>query len=260
MDIKQRRMEILRRVGSGELGLTEGNRLLHELEQGIDASSESAPVILLNAPAAPANTASPAAPARPAEPAKEAVEAAAPEAVVSPKQPVNDPPLAATGEVVTPAPAVSGGAQRSPVSGWRSLWVALFLFGLLITLFAATWIYQGFLSAGLSWGFWLSFIPFGLGVLLMWAGWELRLARWLHVRVRQGPGKSPQNINLGIPLPIGLTRWAVRHFGRFSPVPGQDIGDFLDEMDRAVANEGPMHIQVEERDGDEVEIWIEGRE
>ena len=114
--------------------------------------------------------------------------------------------------------------SRSPLGGWRSLWLLLFLFGLLITLFAATWIYQGFIYAGLSWGFWLSFIPFGLGVLLMWAGWEMRMARWLHVRIRQEPGKRPETISFGIPLPIGLTRWAVKRFGIPELVGGAWLG------------------------------------
>ncbi len=32
----------------------------------------------------------------------------------------------------------------------------------------------------------------------------------------------------------------------------------LDELDQAVAKDGPMHIFVDDEDGDEVEIWIDG--
>ena len=36
------------------------------------------------------------------------------------------------------------------------------------------------------------------------------------------------------------------------------MADFLDEMDQAVATDGPMHIYVDDRDGERVEIWIDG--
>jgi len=139
------------------------------------------------------------------------------------------------------------------------LWVLPFLLGLFLTLFSVNWMYLGWFSAGLSWGFWLSFIPFAVGVLLMWASWEMRLARWLHLRIRQRPGARPQVIAFSVPLPFGLTRWIIQRFGRFTPrVNGQDAAEILDELDQAFATDGPTHVFVDGEDGQQVEIWIEG--
>lgn len=244
MDLRQRRMEILRRVESGELDPEDGNRLLLELEE-LELDSRSAVV----------------------EPVKAEGFQAKPDgmtavAVARPVQAEPSPPeQPLQAEVEEPSfnqPAEE--ENQAPKSGgWGGLWVVPFLLGLLLTLFSVNWMYQGWLAAGLGWGFWLSFIPFAIGVLLMWAGWETRLARWLHIRFRQRPGSRPQVIAFSLPLPIGLTRWAVRRFGHYTPFNnGQDSADILDELDQAFSADGPTHIFVDDRDGEQVEIWVDG--
>jgi hypothetical protein len=142
-------------------------------------------------------------------------------------------------------------------SGRNEWWLLAFLPGLVLTLAAASWLYQG-AQAGLSWGFWLSFIPFLLGVALMWLGWEIRLARWLHIRIRQRQGAGPGETYLNFPLPTGLVGWGLRHFGHFdSSVQGKDIAELLREFDQAEGAE-PLRISVNDPDGDQVEIWVEG--
>ncbi len=245
MDLRMRRMEILRRVESGELGPEDGNRLLLELEEreaealpGVMESvkDEGFPTGLEAAAAAVASDPIPPAPASPEPPLQGEVE-----------EPVSSPP-------------VTEESQPPKSSGWLGLWMLPFVLGLILTVFSATWMYQGWLAAGLSWGFWLSLIPFAIGVLLMWAGWEARRARWLHLRIRQRPGSHPQVIAFSLPLPIGLTRWAVRRFGHYTPFAtnGQDSGDILDELDQAFTADGPTHIFVDDKDGEQVEIWIDG--
>lgn len=139
------------------------------------------------------------------------------------------------------------------------LWLIPFVLGLLLTLSAAVWMAQAWMAAAYSWGFWLSFIPLGLGVGLMWLGWETRRARWLHLRVKQGPGKRPRLIAISLPLPAGLLRWGMARSGRLSDNEKvQNVAQFLDEMNDAVAKDGPMHIFVDDdKDGEKVEIWIE---
>ncbi len=244
MDLRMRRMEILRRVESGELGPEDGNRLLLELEEReAEALPGAAEPAIIEGFSAGAGAAASAAPSDPVPPAP-----ATPE-----------PPL--QGEVEEPASSQPAGEESQPPksSGWLGLWVLPFVLGLLLTLFSATWMYQGWLAAGLSWGFWLSLIPFAIGVLFMWAGWETRRARWLHLRIRQRPGSHPRVISFSLPLPIGLTRWAVRRFGHYTPfASGQDSADILDELDQAFTADGPTHIFVDDRDGEQVEIWIDG--
>ncbi len=264
MDLRQRRIEVLRRVEAGELSPEEGNRFLLGLDQVAAAGpapegqalqrepvpapaaeektgavSESAPAGLGIALPAPVVTSTQ------AEPAAESSDGAS-ESEQAQSQ------AQATTQAATPGP------QARRTSGWRGLWLLPLLLGLFLTLVSINWMYLGLVTAGLSWGFWLSFFPFALGVLLMWAGWELNGARWMHVRIRQRPGAHPERMDFSIPLPLGLTRWVVRKFGRFSPqVNGQDVSDFLDEIDRATAEDGAMHVFIDDPDGSEVEIWVE---
>ncbi len=244
MDLRQRRMEILHRVESGELSPEDGNRLLLELEER-EAEGDSVvvePVKVEGFWADPVGV-SAAAVAEPLQPAPVAPEL----------------PLQGEVEGAPSSQPVEEEAKPPKSGGWLGLWVVPFLLGLLLTLFSVNWMYQGWLLAGLSWGFWLSFIPFAIGVLLMWAGWEMRLARWLHLHIRQKPGEKPQVIAFSLPLPIGLTRWAVRRFGRYTPFPnGRDSGELLDELDQAFTADGPTHIFVDDEDGEQVEIWIDG--
>jgi len=254
VNMHERRMSILRRVESGELGLEDGNRLLLELEEraqdGVGDAVKAAAAPLTQTVTVSANLTVPPATQLADEPAALAAQnpvSAAPAGPVVPQpQPVQ------TGQVVAEE------KQASP-AGWRPLWILPFLLGLFLTMISVNWMYLGWAAAGLGWGFWLSFFPLALGIGLMWMGWELRAARWLHLRIRQASGEHPRVIAFSLPLPIGLTRWAVQRFGKYSPqINGQDVGAFLDEFDQAIATDGPMHVYVDNQDGEQVEIWIEG--
>jgi hypothetical protein len=150
---------------------------------------------------------------------------------------------------------------RLPEALWRGWWLLAFISGLLLVIAAVDSMSRGFLAAGLSWGFWLSFIPFGLGVVLMWLGWEIRAARWIYVHIQQKPGARPHEIRLSFPLPTGLLTWGLQRFGRFDArFHGQDVATLLEEIDQSVATDGPIHIFVDEGDGERVEVWIGGPE
>jgi len=139
------------------------------------------------------------------------------------------------------------------------LWLIPFVLGLLLTVSAAMWMAQGWAAAPFGWGFWLSFFPLALGVGLMWLGWETRKARWLHLRMKQAPGKRPRQIAFSLPLPAGLLRWGMaRSRGLSGNEKMQNVAQFVEEMNAAVANDGPMHILVDDdKDGEKVEIWID---
>ena len=265
-DKHTRRMNILNLVASGELTLDQGNRLLSQLDQQADDDEMQAAATVwpTTAPAEHRDYMAPdgEAPESPTALAAPAVETLTVTAPAGPA--VNDPPP--TAGPVPVAAAGSGAASTAEVvkedarsGGSRGWWLVPFLLGLVLTLVSVNWMYLGFAAAGLGWGFWLSFLPLALGILLMWAGWEMRGARWLHLRVQQRPGHTPSQIAISIPLPIGLTRWAIQRFGRYSPgVNGQNPVDILDELDQALAADGPMHIYVDDEHGEKVELWVDG--
>jgi hypothetical protein len=85
------------------------------------------------------------------------------------------------------------------------------------------------------------------------------MARWIYIHIQQKPGAHPHEIRLSFPLPTGLLNWGLRRFARFDTrFHGQDVATLIEEMDQSVATDGPIHIFIDEDDGERVEIWIDG--
>jgi hypothetical protein len=231
MTIDQRRLEILRGVESGAISTLDGAKMLEALESGF-LETKDTPM---------------------ADPIP--VQSLAP----SP-EPVPTPVAAEKIEVLPihkPFPEELSSSEVARLAYGRRWWLVPFGLGVVIGLMGAYWMYLGFLSAGLGWGFWLSWFPFGFGVLIMAIAARSRSARWLHVRIRQKPGNSPQNITISMPLPLSLASWFLRTFGRWLPgkVNGMDLGDTVSMFDQAITSDAPLHVQVDD-DGEQVEVFI----
>lgn len=166
------------------------------------------------------------------------------------EQPVMEP------EIIQPQP----GAEAATVSGWwKALWSMILLGGAVLTGFSAFWAYQGYQKANLGWGFWLSWIPFILGVLIMLFGWILLDSPWLHLKINTRDSGKPQKIAFAIPLPIKLVSWVFRIFGKHMPVEIQNKGidEMLTEIENSMKRGEPFQIEVDdEEDGDQVRIII----
>jgi len=226
--MNEKRLEILHRVESGELSIDDGAQMLESLERGellelpkllaVDDTSQS--VIAVTAP-----------------------------------EPI--PPV----EVIVPP--FSGMDDQSPaeydarIAYWKRWWLLPFGIGILIMVLGAYWMYLGYMAAGLSWGFWLSWIPFGLGVLITAVSARSRRARWLHVRVHQKAGQKPENINISMPLPLHFSAWFLHTFGRWMPAEtrASHLDEALEMLDAAISSDAPLHIQVDE-DDEQVEVYI----
>ena len=226
MTLHERRLEILRKVESGELSTGAGSRLLEELEMGLPPS--------------------------PVEPLPE---------IPEPFPPVPEveiiPPTAPTS--TDQAPNLTE-LEQSRFNFWQKWWLLPFGIGVVLTLLGAYWMFLGYMAAGLGWGFWLSWVPFGLGVVITAAAARSRTARWLHVRVHEGGSKDsrPKNINISFPLPISFGAWVLRTFGRWMPddFKRQHLDEVLVMLDQALTKDAPFHVMVNEKDGDQVEVFI----
>lgn len=137
-------------------------------------------------------------------------------------------------------------------------WVIPLLFGVLLTVFSSTWLYQNFLSSGLGFKFWLTWIPFLIGVFLIYFGWILQRARWIHLKIKQPKGESPQRIFLAFPLPFQLIGFFLRIFKGKLPtkVSGLDIEELLVTVDQQLKKDEPLYVHVDDEDGTQVEIYI----
>ncbi len=146
------------------------------------------------------------------------------------------------------------------VSGcWKAAWSMILVGGAVLTAFSAYWVYQGYQRSGLGWGFWLSWIPFIIGFLIMLLGWTLMESPWLHLRVNSKEHGKTTRINLVIPLPLKLASWVFKNFAQYMPaeVREKGIGEMIEEMETTLKKGQPFQLEVDdEEDGDQVTILI----
>ena len=112
-------------------------------------------------------------------------------------------------EVLQPAPSSQNVHPKSDIpdfSKFRILSWVMFGAFLILTLVSANWMIQGWLTKNFGWGFWLSWIPFAVGILGIATSLN---SHWLHLRVREGGNGNQKNIRISMPLPLGLASWVL---------------------------------------------------
>lgn len=143
--------------------------------------------------------------------------------------------------------------EQERIRAWqRWNWVPLALF-IILTGFAALWIYQGYRASGFGWSFWLSWIPFLIGVLGVYAFWNVK---WVHVRVREKKGDRVEKISISLPLPLGILPWIFNTFGHYMPAEVRSQRDSVEMINEVLKGDEPIHIHVTEKDDEEVEVFI----
>ncbi|MAT43907.1 MAG: hypothetical protein CL609_16350 [Anaerolineaceae bacterium] len=143
--------------------------------------------------------------------------------------------------------------------GWAFVfWLIPMVFGGLIIVSATSWLYQSYTTSGLGFRFWLSWIPFLIGLLLVYLGFVLNQARWIHIHVRQPEGQKPSRIIIGFPLPVRLIMKLLPLFRNKLPESFQemDLEAMLSSLDESFSAEEPIIINVGDEDGSKVEIYI----
>jgi len=148
--------------------------------------------------------------------------------------------------------------EKQRINQLKRWWVLPFGIGLLITTLGAIWMYMGYTrnGFGFGFGFWLAWIPFLLGVFIVAVSFQTNRSVWLHVRIRQKPGETPQRISISLPMPIGLTRWFFSAFGNHIPGLRDQPLDNIPEILAHLSPEEPFYVHVNEEDGEEVEVFI----
>jgi hypothetical protein len=240
MAIEEERLEILRMIERGDITPEEGMRLMRALSGGrIEDNAVERTTVGVADELSILNE------------AEENEAAMAEETEV--EEPAEDVP-------VTPAQVVKEETQAETdarFARWKRWWILPMSLGAVITVISAFWMYQGYQNHPFGWGFWLSWIPFLIGVGLMTLAAMSSTARWLHVRVKQKPGQKPAVIAISMPLPFGLIKLAMRLFGhRIPQVKGQNIAEMVDMLDQNLSNDTPFYVHVDDEDGEQVEVFI----
>jgi hypothetical protein len=155
----------------------------------------------------------------------------------------------------SPEPPAAPAAPLPHPAWGRWLWQPVFWTGVAFAAgggLLAALAYTGQIAAGWQIGGWLLFALGVLGVIL---DWWLQRAPWLCLRVRQ---RSGHDVNLDLPLPLGLVAWGLRIARPF--VPRLEYTG-VDEMILAMRDEmqtgHPFVVEVDERGGTEqVQVYF----
>lgn len=140
-------------------------------------------------------------------------------------------------------------------------WVVPYTFSVVLTVISAIWLFEGWQAGRFSFGFWISWIPFLLGVSGMALSWQSRVLRWIHIRIKNNGAKTPHQFSFSFPLPSRLIKWVTGNFGfAFPPeVRGVDLDELLDVLDSSVSDESPIYIWFnDDKEDQQVEVWVGG--
>ncbi len=165
-------------------------------------------------------------------------------------------------EVITNSPLIDHQPKQSEKRdkpAWSiAFWITPLILGVLLTVFSATWLYQNYLLSGLGYKFWLTWIPFLIGVFMIYIGWGLQRARWIHINIKQPKGQSPQRLFLAFPLPFQFVGFILRIFKGKLPKTssGINIEEIIGTLDQYLEKDEPLFLNVNDEDGTKVEIYI----
>ncbi len=134
------------------------------------------------------------------------------------------------------------------------LWI-----GVLIAVLSSWGIYSIQQNAGMNFWFYCLLLPLFLGIALIVIGAGGQSSRWLYVNVdRRTAQDGPKNITLGFPLPLGLTSWFLRTFGRnVQGMKNTNVDDIIQILDATGKSGGPFIVNVNDnKDGERVQVYI----
>jgi SHOCT-like protein len=134
------------------------------------------------------------------------------------------------------------------------LWIGVF-----IAVMSAWGIYSVQQSAGVNFWFFCLLVPLLLGVLLIALGAGGEGSKWLYVNVdRRNAQDWPRNITLGFPLPLGLTAWFLRNFGRYiHGLEKTNVDEIIQILDATGKSGTPLIINANDNeDGEHVQVYI----
>lgn len=154
-----------------------------------------------------------------------------------------------------PTPQISE-AEMGRMKRLKRWWVLPFGLGLITTTLGAFWMYAGYSAKGFGVGFWLAWIPFLFGIFLLALSFQTSHSVWLHVRIKQKPGETPQRIAFSLPMPLSLTRWFLRTFGERIPGLRDQPLESYSEILNTLSPEEPFYVHVDDEDGESVEVFI----
>lgn len=247
MSDEAERMQILDMIERGQITPDQGVKLLQALETADDFGEEaveSADVVVEAADAAFGSV---------NEMAGEPVRSTRVAAVSAVAQPVQEPE-AQPWDTVDRQP----GAMPPEAARWRSFWMIPLWIGVAVLALGGWLMYWVLQRAGMGFWFVLSALPFLFGLVVVILAWQSQNAPWVHLRITQAPGETPQRIAFSFPIPVRPTLWFLRTFGDKMPKAKEiSLDKLILAVNQSASDGNPVYIQVDEGDeGEKVEIYI----
>lgn len=135
---------------------------------------------------------------------------------------------------------------------WRKWWTYPMYAGIAVVVLAALWMNSTYQNSGYGFWFFCSWVPLALGILLISLSWLSQKGPWIHVRV-----KGKENVAISMPAPLGLAGWALRTFGHYIPhLERTSVDEIITALDQSVKSDAPLYINVDDEDGEHVEVFI----
>jgi hypothetical protein len=172
----------------------------------------------------------------------------------APVEVIEAEPAASSGESDSSAPEFEEVKARARRFAMIPLWIGIF-----IAVLSSWGIYSIQLNTGMNFWFYCLLFPLFLGVLLIVIGAGGQSSRWLYVNVdRRHAEDGPRNITLGFPLPLGLTSWFLRVFGRnIQGLKYTNVDDIIQILDATQKSGEPFIVNVnDDKDGEHVQVYI----
>ncbi len=163
--------------------------------------------------------------------------------------------------VVLPQEEVSFEPQQVELEkpGWSIiLWLTPLLLGVILTASTAYRLYQKLSINGTGTGFWFLLIPLGVGIFLIYLGWDMQNSKWIYIDVQQPVGEKPQRILLSFPLPFRFVGKLIQLFDKKLPQSVQkfNLQAMLLAIDEQTDKNDPVFINVDDEDGTRVKIYL----
>lgn len=160
--------------------------------------------------------------------------------------------------LLSPETKSSSGPDPEDLNQWKRWWVIPLGIGAAITILGSSLMYWVYTARGIGFLFFLTWIPFLLGIGTLILAWQSQTSPWLHLRIHQAPGEKPEKIALSIPIPIHFTAWFLRTFGRWIPnIDSTGLDEVILALGKTANEETPLSITVHEGDDSErVQVYI----
>lgn len=152
--------------------------------------------------------------------------------------------------------AESRAAPATNVGQWRWTWVPVAGVGGALMLVALSGIGGGIGSLLLLACVQMPLLAIGASVLAL--AFVMRSSPWVRIRVDTGRIDRPRKISLTAPLPLNVLAWFLRTFGNVIPGLSRFYGvdELIVALDGSIKNGEPLVIDVDEGDGERVQVHI----